>query len=88
MYLELILAITVGLATPFPQSPTRERIDNLLLVRGPHCKDYSSCREAVVAWCAGTHPGADRDHDGIPCENVCSTRAQVVKIEAGIGCSK
>ncbi len=29
------------------------------------CADYRSCREAVVAWCAGRHPGADGDGDGI-----------------------
>lgn len=52
------------------------------------CKSYSNCREAVIAWCAGSHPRADGDNDGIPCENVCSSRAEVVAIMAEIGCSR
>jgi hypothetical protein len=52
------------------------------------CTDYTSCRQAVVAWCAGDHPRADGDDDGIPCENLCSTRAEVVAIMAEIGCSR
>ncbi len=52
------------------------------------CKSYSNCREAVVAWCAGTHPRADGDNDGIPCENICRSRAEVVAIMAEIGCSR
>jgi len=52
------------------------------------CRDYATCREAVIAWCAGKHPGADRDRDGIPCENVCRSRADVVAIMAEIGCSR
>jgi hypothetical protein len=52
------------------------------------CKSYRSCREAVIAWCAGKHRGADRDKDGIPCENVCRSRADVVAIMAEIGCSR
>ncbi|QKP78843.1 hypothetical protein HT051_11635 [Methyloligella sp. GL2] len=52
------------------------------------CKSYYSCEQAVRAWCAGTHPRADGDGDGIPCENVCPTRAIVKAIEAEIGCSR
>ncbi|MEO9788730.1 MAG: excalibur calcium-binding domain-containing protein [Aurantimonas coralicida] len=52
------------------------------------CKSYRSCREAVIAWCAGQHPRADGDNDGIPCENVCRSRADVVAIMAEIGCSR
>ena len=52
------------------------------------CKSYGSCREAVIAWCAGQHPRADGDNDGIPCENVCRSRADVVAIMAEIGCSR
>jgi len=44
------------------------------------CKKYKSCAEAVKAWCAGTHPSADRDGDGIPCENVCKSLRQVKAI--------
>lgn len=49
------------------------------------CKMVSSCAEAVELWCGGYY-GADRDHDGIPCETVCSTREEVQAIEAEIGC--
>ncbi len=52
------------------------------------CKSYRSCREVVIAWCAGQHPRADGDNDGIPCENVCRSRADVVAIMAEIGCSR
>ncbi len=52
------------------------------------CKSYSTCRQAVIAWCAGRHPRADGDGDGIPCENVCHSRAEVVKIMREIGCSR
>lgn len=52
------------------------------------CKSYRSCREAITAWCAGQHPRADGDNDGIPCENVCRSRADVVAIMAEIGCSR
>ncbi|WP_183751504.1 excalibur calcium-binding domain-containing protein [Pseudochelatococcus contaminans] len=40
------------------------------------CKQARSCDEAVREWCAG-YARADRDNDGIPCENVCKSRAQV-----------
>ncbi len=50
------------------------------------CADYSNCREAVIAWCEGKHPRADGDGDGIPCENVCKSRAQVEAIKKEIGC--
>lgn len=49
------------------------------------CKSAGSCYEAVVLWCGGYY-GADRDQDGIPCETVCSSRAEVEAIEAEIGC--
>ncbi|MEN3794173.1 hypothetical protein [Fulvimarina sp. MAC3] len=50
------------------------------------CTDYSTCRQAVENWCAGRHRGADRDNDGIPCENLCSSREQVIEIMRSIGC--
>jgi len=52
------------------------------------CKDYSTCREAVIEWCAGNHPRADGDKDGIPCENVCKSKRQVDQIKQEIGCTK
>ena len=65
-----------------------ERIESYRVAAKTGCKKYLSCRQAVEAWCAGIHPGADRDEDGIPCENVCKSRKQVVAIEKEIGCSK
>ena len=50
------------------------------------CKQAGNCREAVILWCGGYY-GADRDHDGIPCETVCSKREEVEEIEQEIGCS-
>jgi hypothetical protein len=50
------------------------------------CTDYSSCEEAVIAWCAGQHPKADGDRDGIPCENVCSSLEDVEEIKVRINC--
>lgn len=44
------------------------------------CKAAKSCAEAVEEWCGGYY-GADRDDDGIPCENVCRSLAQVAKIK-------
>lgn len=52
------------------------------------CTDYTTCEEAVIAWCKGIHPRADGDHDGIPCENVCSSKEQVDEIKARINCKK
>lgn len=49
------------------------------------CKAAKSCAEAVQMWCEG-YAAADRDDDGIPCENVCKSKKQVdalmKKIEA------
>lgn len=52
------------------------------------CKNYETCEEAVIAWCTGEHPGADRDKDGIPCENVCKSKEQVERIKEEIECKK
>jgi hypothetical protein len=49
------------------------------------CKAASTCEEAVRMWCGG-YAGADRDKDGIPCESVCSSKAQVDQIKERIGC--
>jgi hypothetical protein len=50
------------------------------------CKQASSCEEAVIMWCEG-YRGADRDSDGVPCENVCSSRHEVEEIESRISCN-
>lgn len=49
------------------------------------CKDVRSCEEAVILWCNG-YKRADADKDGIPCENVCKTKAEVDRIREKIGC--
>lgn len=38
-------------------------------------------------WCNG-YARADRDNDGIPCENVCRSKAQVQAIQKQIGCER
>ena len=50
------------------------------------CKSYRNCKQAVINWCQGNHPRADGDGDGIPCENVCSSKRQVDAIRREIGC--
>jgi hypothetical protein len=51
------------------------------------CKAVKSCREAVILWCGG-YSRADADSDGIPCENVCKTLAQVEPFKKEIGCAR
>lgn len=64
----------------------RERLEGLTRVAAARsCKAVSSCEEAVALWCGG-YSRADADKDGIPCENVCSSKAQVDDIKAQIGC--
>lgn len=43
------------------------------------CKAAKACAEAVEMWCGG-YTAADRDDDGIPCENVCKSKKQVEAI--------
>ena len=59
-----------------------------LSAEAARCKDYRRCAEAVKAWCTGQHPRADRDRDGIPCENVCKSRAQVKAALIDVGCKQ
>jgi hypothetical protein len=61
--------------------PTKE----FLLAQRRSCKAVSTCEEAVEMWCGG-YRRADGDSDGIPCENVCSSRSQVDGIRSKIGC--
>ena len=51
------------------------------------CKAASTCKDAVEMWCNG-YSGADRDNDGIPCENVCRSKKQVEAIQKQIGCER
>lgn len=71
------LGLAVGTITFAPASAEAAR-----------CSDYSACRQAVVAWCEGRHNGADRDDDGIPCENVCKSKRAVDSIRSEIGCRR
>jgi hypothetical protein len=75
-------AATVGAAFRAPMTEIlSDRADN---VRAS-CKDVASCEEAVILWCNGYHR-ADADGDGVPCENVCSSKEEVDRIRAQIGC--
>jgi hypothetical protein len=71
-----------GTASPTPMSP--QPAGRAIEVRAS-CKQVSSCAEAVELWCNG-YRRADADGDGIPCENVCSSREEVDGIRAQIGC--
>lgn len=57
----------------------------LSLVAARTCKQVASCAEAVELWCSG-YRRADADGDGIPCENICHSRAEVDGIRAVICC--
>ncbi len=68
-----------------PPATALERLENLRVAQRRTCKSVSSCEEAVRLWCGG-YSRADGDNDGIPCENVCRSLAQVEEIKAQIGC--
>ncbi len=62
-----------------------EQMESYQVAAGRTCKSVSSCREAVELWCSG-YSRADGDGDGIPCETVCHSKAEVDRIKAEIGC--
>lgn len=69
-----------------PKTATVENLKNIVVAQGKaNCKAARTCRDAVEMWCGG-YSGADRDNDGIPCESVCKSKAQVDAIKAEIGC--
>ncbi|MEF2071340.1 excalibur calcium-binding domain-containing protein [Consotaella aegiceratis] len=76
---------SVGAGASPDAGPTEWNRATLKLAQRQSCKTVSSCREAVILWCGG-YRRADGDHDGIPCENVCSSREEVDRIRADIGC--
>lgn len=85
LMLVLLVSGNGALAADVPRgTPWTEKSPAVLPVRLT-CKSASTCYDAVVLWCGGYY-GADRDQDGIPCETVCSSRAEVQAIEAEIGC--
>ncbi|WP_157070005.1 excalibur calcium-binding domain-containing protein [Aureimonas frigidaquae] len=70
-------------ASPATELPAA--LEPLRFAQRRSCKAVSTCREAVEMWCAG-YARADGDNDGIPCENVCRSKAEVDEIRAEIGC--
>ncbi len=44
------------------------------------CKAYLSCADVVADYPDGKFGRKDGDNDGIPCENVCSSKKQVQKL--------
>ena len=87
----LVLFIPVWLLIPQTAAPAGAVVPTVSIdslyepVAGWSCKQASSCAEAVRAWCGG-YRRADGDSDGIPCENVCRSRAEVNHIRKQIGC--
>ena len=63
---KLILAVTILVMGSF------------LLEARPYCKNMKSCKEACSYLQKG-YTNLDRDHDGIPCENVCSKPCKAQK---------
>ena len=51
------------------------------------CKSVANCAEAVELWCGG-YTRADREGDGVPCENHCRSREQVAQHLNGRSCGR
>jgi hypothetical protein len=79
-----VLLILLAPSLEFSHPPAELRISPVP-IRGITCKQVGSCEEAVQIWCNG-YSGADRDDDGIPCENVCHSLEQVNQIRQSLGC--
>ena len=71
---------------PGSSAATKQLSEVLLAQNRRSCKAARDCRNAVIMWCKEGYRGADRDKDGIPCENVCRSRAQVKQIMTEVGC--
>jgi hypothetical protein len=67
------------------RSASVEHAKEFLMAQRRSCQAASTCEDAVEMWCGG-YSGADRDKDGIPCENVCRSKSQVDAIKQRIGC--
>ncbi len=65
-------------------SMSAQRVKEILMAQRRSCQTVSTCEEAVQMWCGG-YGRADRDNDGIPCENVCRSLSQVETITSRIG---
>ena len=83
MILQASVAPAFALALEEPEWSSPASV--LLVQRARTCKDVRTCREAVELWCGG-YSRADGDGDGIPCENVCSSKREVDAIRKEIGC--
>jgi hypothetical protein len=83
----LIACMMIVHAPMPPQAlpPHTSRQSLTMLVRSRTCKQVDSCAEAVDLWCDG-YNRADGDNDGIPCENVCSSREEVEALEGDRHC--
>lgn len=93
--MQTIIAIILSAAAAAPGAPLHARpagqptvlqqFESYREAQRRSCKAVSTCEEAVAMWCGG-YSRADGDKDGIPCENVCSSKAEVDEIKASIGC--
>ena len=82
----LVLVTAEAVAMTVAPDPLQSDAGHLLLAqRARICKDVRTCEEAVRLWCGG-YGRADGDKDGIPCENVCTSKAEVDRIRKRIGC--
>lgn len=75
----------VGSLEERTRSVSVKHVKEFLMAQRRSCKAVSTCEEAVEMWCGG-YSRADGDGDGVPCENVCSSRSQVEAIKSKIGC--
>ena len=88
----LRLAAVAALAGPLtPALPTPSSAQEYSCPGLRTCSKVRSCREAVHSWCVCGYRRADRDKDGVPCENVCgqsnaASLERIATIKAALGC--
>ena len=85
--LVIIIALVGIINSAHAEEFSMKTTDDILtqLAQRQSCKAVSTCEEAVRMWCEG-YRRADGDGDGIPCENVCSSKTEVDRIRSKIGC--
>ncbi len=44
------------------------------------CTKYKSCSELILDYPNGNFAGKDRDKDGIPCENICTSKEEIADL--------
>lgn len=83
--LTILVILSVIQNSAFAKGP--ETIDKdkefIQLAQRQSCKTVTTCEQAVIMWCDGY---TRADGDGIPCENVCSSKSKVDAIRSRIGC--